>query len=295
MSPSLPPSGAAGEPRFAPRDGALLDLGSLDALAAVPDRLLRAWAGVLCPGQPGLVLEGLDLDDPLSAVGPPGTRRPDSAGAGLTLSPGRVLLVDGDGTHIVLSVPRPVFAAWPTRAGAGVEGALVLRARRAPAAEPGVQVAREDVFAEVGFVRADEATRPGLLVLAAALGNGRDWITDLHRVWAPEHPAVALVERRLDDIERLIWKAEPEGSVWDRQVIGRNWVRYQTMAAAALQAARQSLRSRTMTTAERVRLFAALRDQLAASVQPAATALLQLFRPADGAGPYRVLSEAEAS
>jgi hypothetical protein len=141
----------------------------------------------------------------------------------------------------------------------------------------------------VGFVRAGGENRPGLMPLASALGNNKDWITDLHRAWGPDHPAVQHIERRLDDIERLVWRAEPEGSVWDRQVLGRNWVRYQTMGAASLQATRLALRTRTMTTTERVRLFVALREQLERSVQPAATALLQFFRPADGAGPYHAV------
>jgi len=159
--------------------------------------------------------------------------------------------------------------------------------KRAAASAPGgLQVARASVTVEVGFVRAGGERRPGLLPLASAVGNNKDWVTDLHRAWAPEHPAIQHIERRLDDIERLVWRAEPEGSVWDRQVLGRNWVRYQTMAAASLQSTRLMLRTRTLTTTERVRLFVALRDQLARSVQPAATALLQFFRPADGAGPY---------
>lgn len=280
MSPSS-------ERAFAPRDGALLDLESLQCIAAVPHRLLRAMGMVLCPGEPGLVLSGLEPEAPLSALGPPGTRRPDSAATGLRLSPGTLLMPDEHGQFHVVEVPEPTFVSWPTRSGSGVEGALVARIKRAPSAAPGgLQVAREDVHVELGFVRTADLERPGILGIAAAVGNGKDWITDLHRIWDPTHPAVELIERRLDELERLIWRAEPEGSVWDRGVLGRNWVRYQTMAAASLQSTRLTLRTHRMTTTERVRLFVALRDQLSRSVQPAATALLQFFRPSDGAGPY---------
>ncbi|HND33901.1 MAG TPA: hypothetical protein PLA94_28070, partial [Myxococcota bacterium] len=73
-----------------------------------------------------------------------------------------------------------------------------------------------------------------LLPIAVPVGNGRDWILDVKRVLRPDHPGVELLLKRLDQLDRTIWKAEPEGSVWDRQVLGRNWVRYQTVAAGAL-------------------------------------------------------------
>ena len=38
----------------------------------------------------------------------------------------------------------------------------------------------------------------------------------------------------------------------ERQVLGRNWVRYQTMAAASLQAARMVLQAKSSTTVDRV-------------------------------------------
>lgn len=281
--------------QFAPRDGALLDLESLDAIASMPHHLLTAWAGVLHPRSPGVVLEGLEPEAPLSAVGPPGTRRPDSNATGLRLSPGRFLLRDAEDRWLQVEVREPLHAEWPNRSRSAVEGTLVARIERRPESAPGgLQVAREAVSVEVGFVRPGTGHPKGLLPLASALGNNKDWITDIHRVWAPDHAAVVHVERKLDDIERLVWQATPEGSVWNRQVLGRNWVRYQTMAAASLQAARLALRTRTMTTTERVRLFVALRDQLARSVQPAATALLQFFRPSDGAGPYAAVLSDEA-
>jgi hypothetical protein len=93
--------------------------------------------------------------------------------------------------------------------------------------------------------------------------------------------------RRLDQIEQMVWRAEPEGSVWDRGILGRNWVRYQTVAASALQVGRMSLETRPTTTLDRVRLLGALRRQLAQSVERAATELIQVIGPAESAGPYR--------
>ncbi|MBO85738.1 MAG: hypothetical protein CL927_10290 [Deltaproteobacteria bacterium] len=277
--------------RFAPRDGALLDLESLQSLEAIPGRVFEAWASIMSPEGPGLILEGLEPEAPLAAIGPPGTRRPDSTATGLRLTAGRVLMRDVQGRYDLIEVPQPTFVAWPTTSGARVTGALVLKVDRKRASAPGgLQVAREEITVQLGFVRPGSEAHPGLFPLAMAFGNGKDWITDIHRAWSPEHPVVQHLERRLDEIERLIWRAEPEGSVWDRQVLGRNWVRYQTMAAASLQSVRVMLRTRTLTTTERVRLFVALRDQLGRSVQSAGTALVQFFRPAESAGPYAVVS-----
>jgi hypothetical protein len=95
------------------------------------------------------------------------------------------------------------------------------------------------------------------------------------------------IAKRFEELERTVWRAEPEGSVWDRQVLGRNWVRYQTVAASALQAAKLSLVSRATTTLDRVRVLDALFEALHGSVERAATELLQMVAAADSAGPYR--------
>ena len=131
--------------------------------------------------------------------------------------------------------------------------------------------------------------QPFLLPLAASVGNGQDWATDLQRIWQPEHPAIQIILKKFEKIEQTVWKAEPEGSVWDRQVLGRNWVRYQTVAASALQAARLIIQSRAATTLDRVRLLSSLFNQLHMSVETSANELLQIIGPPEGAGPYRAI------
>jgi hypothetical protein len=275
-------------PYFWPAEGALLDLGSLTALADAPGRLLDAFMSMSLSHSGGLVLDGLDLVGDLQASGPPGTRRPNAQAAGATVTPGTVILRDADGRRYVLRVPEPIEAVWPDSMGSGVRGALVMKLDVLPGpGASGLATARRTLRPRLGFAALDRLGDPDLLPLAVAVGNGRDWATDLARVWQPEHDAIRTLLKKLDQIEQMVWRAEPEGSVWDRGILGRNWVRYQTVAACALQVARMSLETRPTTTIDRVRLLGALRRQLAGSVERAATELLQVIGPAESAGPYR--------
>ena len=280
---------------FRPRDGAVLDLQSLASVASVPDRILGAWMSVLAPDTPSVILEGLEIEGQLAAQGPPGSRRPDGESAGISVTPGKAIVSDRDGRRYLIHVQEPLTVSWPNVKGAKVRGVLVLRLYTdEDAGFNGVQAARNEVGVELGFVRIDQSKRPDLLPVAESVGNGMDWSTDLSRVFQPEHPAITQVLSHFDTLEQIVWRAEPQGNVWSNEVFGRSWVRYQTMAVAAIQAARQSLSTRAMTTQERVRVFLSLHRQLARSVEPAATELLQLFRPVEGAGPYeRVLKSAE--
>lgn len=272
---------------FRPVEGAILDLASLESVADANDRFLGALLEITSPTSSGLVLSGLELEGDWSAVGPPGTVRPDAKSEGALISPGTAILTGRDGRRFLLNIEEPLFTKWPTRAGSAVQGVLVLVPEVDQESPQGaLAVARERVRLVMGFVKPAVAHEPWVLALAASLGNDRDWITDLDRLLQPEHDAIQSLLKRFESLERLVWRAEPEGSVWERQVLGRNWVRYQTMAAASLQAARMSLQARATTTADRVRLLNGLFDQLHISVERAATELLQVVGAEDGAGPY---------
>lgn len=274
---------------FHPVDGAVVDLPSLQAIAAGHDRALAVSLRIL--GCAAVVLSGLELDGELAPSGPPGTRRPEARSPNARVSPGTALVRTESGQPILLEVREALHVPWPTSAGPAVRGVLALAVRVDPAATPsGLAVARRSVRAEVGFVKPDQIGVDWLLPLATPVGNGRDWITDVSRIIQPEDPVIELLLRRFDALDQTIWKADPEGSVWDRQVLGRNWVRYQTVAASALQAARMTLRTQALTTHERVRLLAALFDQLNGSVQRAANELLQSIGRSEQAGPYAAVS-----
>ncbi len=272
---------------FRPREGAVLDLDSLQAIAATSDRLLSAYLDDRWPGISGLVLDGLEMAGDWASGGPPGTRRPDSQSTGVRISPGVAIVTSRDGRKFLLRVRDEMRVQWPTRAGAAVRGVLVLVPDiRTAQIKGGMVVARESVHAQLGFVEPRLANRPYYLPLGAAVGNGQDWATDIQRIWQPEHEAVQLLLKRFERLEQSVWRAEPQGAVWDRQVIGRNWFRYQTVAAASLQSARSVLMTRASTTQDRVRLLKGLREQLNMSVDEVATQLLQLIGSREGAGPY---------
>ncbi|MDG1483429.1 MAG: hypothetical protein P8R54_27810 [Myxococcota bacterium] len=272
---------------FRPSEGAVLDLDSLKAIAASSDRLLTAYLDARWPGISGMVLHGLEMEGDWASGGPPGTRRPDSQSTGVRISPGSAIVTSRDGRKFMLRVDEELRVRWPTRAGSAVRGVLVLLPEVAPARiKGGLVVARETVRAQLGFVEPRLADRPYYLPIAAAVGNGQDWATDIRRIWQPEHEAIGLLLKRFERLEQGVWRAEPQGAVWDRQVIGRNWTRYQTVAAASLQSARSVLMSRPSTTLDRVRLLRGLREQLSMSVDEVATQLLQLIGSREGAGPY---------
>ena len=75
-------------------------------------------------------------------------------------------------------------------------------------------------------------------------------------------------------------------NAWGNETLGKNWFRYQTVGAAALQAARAMLMTYPTTTMDRVNLLKTLRYQLESSVEQASSELLQLIGSRDGAGPY---------
>jgi hypothetical protein len=236
------------------------------------------------------VLEGLEVEGEAAPVGPPGTVRPDGLAGGALVSPGRALITARDGTMHLIDVPDPLHVPWPDASGPRVRGDLVLFASHlTETTEAGLAVAREELRVRVGFVKPELSEQPHLLVLARAVGNGQDWATDMARVIEPEHAAVRQLLKRIERLEHSVWKAEPEGAVWDRQVLGRSWVRYQTVAVAALQATAMQLETTALTTKERVRLLTALRDRLERSVERVATELLQMVGTVEGMGAWTQL------
>lgn len=272
---------------FSPRDGAVIEMESLAAIASVPHHLLASALSTRWPAASGLVLRGLEMTGPLAPTGPPGTVTPDAEVGHAVLSPGAAVLRGRDGRLHLFSTDEPVRVEWPDSSGPRVHGVLVAFTESAQGvSRGGVAVALEEVHVQLGFVRPDRRQAPHLLPLAAALGNGRDWTTDHARVLQPDHRVIRALLEKFGQFDHSVWQAEPEGSVWDRQVLGRSWVRYQTVAASALQAARFQLSTRETTTLERVRILTTLRGQLETSVEQVATELMQLVGSVEEAGVY---------
>jgi hypothetical protein len=273
---------------FRPTEGAVLDLESLQAVADASDQLLEGVLTAMWPGTTSVILDGLELRGELSQNGSPGTVRPDSRSEEVYVTPGTAIITGRNNRRYLIKVESELSARWPNTSGSGVQGALVLMPRvEASSIGESVRAAREIVTPVLGFVKVDQADAPFLVPIAQSVGNGRDWATDLRRLWQPEHASVRSLIKRMESLERTVWRAEPQGSVWDRQVLGRNWVRYQTVAASALQAARMLLLGRATSTRDRVRTLDALFESLHGSVESAADELLQAVGGAEAVGPYR--------
>ena len=272
---------------FSPQEGAVLDQISLQAIAEVPNLFLGALMDGLVPQEDNIILHGLDIAGDWAAGGPPGTKRPDPQSIGLRISQGKAIVTDKEGVRFLVEIHEEVRIPWPTKAGPAVHAALVMVLERKPCViGSGMLVAREEVTARFGFVDSQLKDRAHYLPVAVATGNAQDWATDHSRIMQPEHPVIGLMIKRFEKLERTVWQAEPEGGVWDREVIGKNWFRYQTVGAAALQATRAMLMTYPSTTRDRVRLLKTLHEQLHNSVEQASTELLQLIGSRDGAGPY---------
>ena len=272
---------------FRPKEGTVLDHASLKAISDMPDQLLTAYLDSLAPGTTSIILDGLELVGEWASGGPPGTKRPDPQSSGVRISSGSALVTDKEGHRYLIQVPEEVRIPWPTRNGPAVQAALVLLPEVTDVqAAGGLSVAREQVSARFGFVDKQLQGRSYYLPIAASVGNGQDWATDHRRIYRPDHSVINLLIKRFERLERTVWQAEPEGGVWDREVLGKNWFRYQTVGAAALQAARALLMTYPTTTMDRVNLLKTLRTQLEQSVEQASNELLQLIGSRDGAGPY---------
>lgn len=263
---------------FTPVDGATVDSLCWQAIRGAEARSTRA--SYSAPG----VLWGLELKSPpCPDPSPPGTRRPETTKS-VWLSPGAAVVPCADGTLGFVEIAEPTRLLWPL-GGPAVTGSLVVC--EVQAARTGRKAARSfDV--EIGFITPQDMD-PQFVELARAVGNGRDWITDIARLWGPEHTATRGLLRLLDELDLAVWETEQRGSAFDRYTEGRDWARLQTSACAAVQASRMPFATRAMRTDDRVLNLFQLCRTLQASVPSAAALMISRFGPLESAGPYAML------
>jgi len=272
--------------RFRPTEGAVLDQDSLQAIADIPHRMLSVYLDSLAPSTPNMILQGLDIAGGWSSGGPPGTKCPDPQSPCVVLEPGSAIIQNTKGETILIEIKERQYIEWPTSNGPKVYAALVLTPEiESVQLAGGVVVARDKVRAKIGFVDVPLISKPEYLPLAVAIGNQKDWATDYRRIFHPSHDVINILLKRFEELDRSIWKAEPQGNAWGNEVLGKNWFRYQTVAASALQATRSMLMTYPTTTMDRVAMLKTLRQQLEV-VEAVSTELLQLIGSRDGAGPY---------
>ena len=263
---------------FTAVNGATIDTRCWQAIRGAEARVSRAT--YTAPG----VLWGLELKSPpCPDPSPPGTRRPENTKS-VWLSPGAAIVPCMDGTLGFVEIAEPTRLLWPI-GGPTVSGSLVLCEVQSPRVS---RTASRNFEVEIGFITPQDMD-PQFVELARAVGNGRDWITDIVRVWGPEHTAVRGLLRLFDELDLAVWETEQRGSAFDRYTEGRDWARLQTAACTAVQAARMPFVTRAMRTEERVSNLVHLCSTLHGSVPAAAARMISRFGPLESAGPYALL------
>ncbi len=316
---------------FAPRNGTLLDLGSLEAVANQPGPPL--WEAVKAmirpdavrpdiglagePSEPylgdGVVLRGLDLRGTPAPNGPPGAVDLEksgtlavNAGAALFWYDGQLLHVALEGAACLLPVaPELRRVGVPYDAGDPDEWMLaeqwMLALELVPDDEDDdldvpLRLARRSLRARLALTPVDTTVATPRLPLALLVPKTTRWETDLAALWQPEDPRTRKLVQALAAIEDVVWRATPMGLAWSQGTLGTDWLRYQASASAALQAANMQLQSRALSTVERVRLLKALHDRLASTVSEASRNLRNLLGTDQSLGPYgRLLADVRES
>jgi hypothetical protein len=278
---------------FDPSHGALIDLQSLEGISSVSKHLSVAL-GYLLPAlqstgmtqvaSAGLVLSGLKLCGIPAEGGPPGSVEPTRGAGNITLDAG-VALLRWQGRFVAVEFEAlEVEDLRKEGAPSSTSWAVVLELSSADDGQDD-GCANQKLRGKHLLVRATEVDPAVQLVLAVSIPRTKRWETDLSALWQPTDPRTERLAKQLDDIAVQVWRESPEGLVWNDAVLGRDWLRYQAGAAAALQAAGLALESRALTTPERVRLLQSLHRRLVATVPKAAEAVRGLFGPETTAPP----------
>jgi len=305
---------------FHPRNGSRLDLESLQAIADVPGRVWHAFRSLFpdsvgtTPSGGAFVLSGFAIRGNPSQHGPPGSVEVQGVEE-LMLQPGTALLpISGvPGRAALVQIEEALPVRLPARLGSLDDDAAVARtvvvrlklesagssesAPRQPGERQGAWEAARQEYRPVlstHLFTADELTgflaRPAHergLVVAARVPRRRRWMTDISALFRPEDRRTRSIIQSLEAIERRIWMAVPHGLRWHQGVLGSDWLRYQTAASAALQAAVMTLETRVLSTGERVRLLTSLQRRVGARVEEAADRIEALFGPNHPFNPYR--------
>lgn len=278
---------------FEPREGALLDMESLQAVRSVSGHLWTALQHILpssSSDQPsaGMVLEGLVVNGTPVLNGPPGALEPSieehAGGRKLQVGAGTALLCWG-GDAVTMRLAEPTDVELPAQWSPGSAEVWKLCLRADAAAGSG-RSARAVLRPNLRVVRADAVDQSRDLVIAMSIPGARRWETDIAVLWSPGDERTRQVVDELAEIGEKVWSEAPQGLAWSQAVLGRDWLRYQSTASAALQCAGLALESRALTTSERVALLASLHARLEGSVPEAAARVRAMFGPSEADGPW---------
>lgn len=240
--PGILPQGRASRLHFAPVEGTVLDLDSLDSLVwADHDALWTFLRGVEGgPDGRGLILEGLQL------------RRREHRHF---VQPGRCIIpLRGSGRLVLAELREAEFVRMDY-------GALVLRAEEVEVRTHGARASSSRVVLSAHVVQVEEMEPTDLPVEFNRQEQGRVVAyRDLRRLDSPDAPRVQRHVKRYRELVELVWAGGAEGESTTGQAVINIPMSARVRSTAALEAASARLLSAPSTSLSRLRLYDMVRE-----------------------------------
>ena len=256
---------------FVPKNGAPIDVQSIQAVADIPQTLLESYLKLRWGEEHnGVVLSGLEPNGKRPKKnGPPGAMQ--FSISNFVLSSG-VAIVPIDSKPVLVRCEDPQMLQLEEPEKSQQKRAIVLKLSVQSQNKSGKSLAHVKVSPMVLVVDQDTVDEENMTVLANELAPNI-WSTDVCRMVNKEHPLVSTLMELFDTLEDKIWEADMHGQPWQVQRLGREWKTYQSKASVCVTAARIALSMKPTVTSERVRILTNLHWQLQRSVEQAAQAL----------------------
>lgn len=269
---------------FVPKNGAPLDMTSLDAISEMPNHLLSSYLGLrLGSDSYGLVLSGLEPNGKRSKKsGPPGVMQFSITNC--ILSKG-VAIVPTEGRFVVVNVEESQVLQLEEPEKSQEKRSLILKVTKKQTMRDGKTMAHQTLTPLVMVVNQSAVDHSNMTILANELAPNI-WSTDVSRLANIDHPIIETLIGLLDKLEDKVWESDMHGQPWQVQRLGREWKTYQSKASVAITAARMTLSMKPTATQERVRVLTNLHWQLQRSVEQAAQSLANWVGVLEAADQY---------
>jgi hypothetical protein len=258
---------------FNPKNGRVIDLPSLEAIADTANRVLYTHLQSRYPLSERLVVHGIELQGKYMSKGPPGIVRAKMKD--LRISAGMAIFLDREGHRRTLVLDEEVRLLEHIEDNRDQVLVLSLEIDEALGID-GDALAYESCSERFSFVSREDAKKRHYIPIAKGLG-GDFWFTDTQRVWQPDHEGIQLLNSYFDQLEDLIWDSDRHGMPANQQMLGMDWKLYQAKASSAVTAARCTLAGRSSTSEERIRTLRNLYWQLQRSVEDASLTLMTML------------------
>lgn len=270
---------------FVPKNGAVVDIVGLEAVADTSNRLLNAYLQTKWPNARNLILSGLEPDGKRPRKnGPPGVMQ--FSPSKFSMSAGVAVLATEEGKLCVVHFHEPeVVTLEEPDKGNQLRTIVLLLMSKGGTADNSDRLAYDRVFPIIKLVNKEEVDPEKMVPLANELAP-KIWSTDVQRIFPPEHVVIRSMCEHFDELEEIIWTSDRHGRPWKNQQMGREWKTYQTKASVAVTAARIAMSGRPSTTADRSRCLTNLHWQLQRSVEEAAKGLEKWMGVAEAADAY---------